>query len=164
MTDAPLLGRDDAVPRRRWRWLLPLLIGVALVALVASLVVRAAQGNDSGAKHVLDSYLDAVQKGDTTTAYSLLCASASRPASADFAAHVRDERQNFGGVVGHRMGEATKLPGGDQTVTYTIQYNATYRFYAARMTHEADAWKVCGFKEIQRPATGDDTGGTATTR
>lgn len=163
MTDAPLLGRDDAVPRRRWRWLLPLLVGVALVALVASLVVRA-QGTDTGAKHVLDSYLDAVQKGDTTAAYSLLCASASRPASADFAAQVRDERQNFGGVVGHRMGEVTKLPGGDQTVTYTIQYNATYRFYAARMTHEADAWKVCGFKEIPRPDGAVDTGDTTTTR
>ncbi|MEY2399824.1 MAG: hypothetical protein QOJ00_2998, partial [Actinomycetota bacterium] len=38
--DRPLLGRHDAVPRRRWRWLLPLLVAVAVVALIATIGAR----------------------------------------------------------------------------------------------------------------------------
>lgn len=162
MSDAPLLGRADAVPRRRWRWLLPLVIVVALSALVASLVVRAHANDAKSAKSVLGRYLSAVQQGDTAKAFALLCPGASTPTEAAFATQVARERQNFGGVLGHRMGSVKKLAGGDETVTYTIQYRTSYRFYAARMTHKTGAWRVCGFKEIPRPAT--DTGATATTR
>lgn len=40
MSDDPLLGRRDPVPRRRWRWLLPVLLALAVVALIVSLIVR----------------------------------------------------------------------------------------------------------------------------
>jgi hypothetical protein len=150
MTDAPLLGRDDAVPRRRWRWLLPLLVGIALVALVASVVVRVVDHGD-GAKDTLDTYLSAVQRGDTGTAYALLCSSVTA-SKAEFAAQVSQERQSFGGVVRHRMGSTKKLADGDRSVRYTIQYVDTYRWYEARMTNITGSWKVCGFKEVPRPA------------
>jgi hypothetical protein len=176
MTDTSLLGVHDAVPRRRWRWLLPLLVVIAVIALVASLVVRAQDDGKGSAKAVLDTYLEAVQHGDTATAYSLLCASASAPSKADFATQVAQERQNFGGVIRHRMGKSTKLANGDAVVNYTIQYHNTYRWYEARMTNKIGAWKVCGFKEIPRPDVrvpfeplptpggGTDTGDTATTQ
>jgi hypothetical protein len=151
MSDAPLLGRTDAVPRRRWRWLLPLVIVVALALLVGALVVRSRSVDRGTAKYALNQYLSAVQDGDTNTAFALLCAGGSTPTAADFAAQVARERQNFGGVVGHRMGSVRKLAGGDQTVTYTVQYEATYRFYAARMTHKTGEWRVCGFREIDAP-------------
>lgn len=149
MTEAPLLGREDAVPRRRWRWLLPLCVVVALMALVLSLVVRG--GNGHSAKGVLSSYLTAVQDGDTATAYGMLCAGSSTPSKADFARQVAEERQNFGGVKRHRMGTTKTLAGGDELVSYTIQYHNTYRWYEARMTYKTGAWLVCGFKEIPRP-------------
>ena len=151
MTDTPLLGRDDAVPRRRWRWLLPLVVVVALAALVGSLVARAQSRSDSNAKGVLDDYLTAVQHGDTNAAFGMLCASSSTPAKGEFAQQVAKERRNFGGVVRHRMGKSKRLADGDETVTYTVQYHNTYRWYEARMTRQTGDWKVCGFKEIPRP-------------
>ncbi|MEY2419705.1 MAG: hypothetical protein QOG90_2385 [Actinomycetota bacterium] len=175
-TDTPLLGRQDAVPRRRWRWLLPLLVVAAVVALVASLVVRSQGGDDNSPKAVLDTYLTAVQEGDTAAAYARLCASSSSPSKSEFATQVARERQNFGGVIRHRMGSRKKLADGDETVSYTIQYHNTYRWYEARMTNKTGSWKVCGFKEIPRPdvripfeplptpAPGADTSDTTTTQ
>jgi len=176
MSETPLLGKTDAVPRRRWRWLLPLLIVVALVALVASLVAHTNGDDRNSAKGVLSRYLTAVQSGDTATAFGMLCASSGTPSKADFAKGVAQERQNFGGIKRHRMGSTTHLKDGDEVVSYTIQYHNTYRWYEARMTHKTGPWLVCGFKEIPRPELRlpahdfpmppgyTDTGDTTTTR
>jgi hypothetical protein len=175
MSDQPLLGKSDAVPRRRWRWLLPLVIVVAVVALVVSLVARTQEEDRNSPKAVLDRYLTAVQAGSTDVAYTMLCAHSSTPSKAEFAREVAKERQNFGGIKRHRMGKTKRLADGDQTVSYTIQYHNTYRWYEARMTNDAGAWRVCGFKEIPRPEVrlpvrdlpeppgATDTGDTTTT-
>jgi hypothetical protein len=155
----PLLGKADAVPRRRWRWLLPLVIVVAVVALAGSLVARLGSGDP--VKSALGHYLTAVEAGDITQAYGLLCVRSTRPSRTEFATEVRKERQNFGGVKGHRLGETNHLPGGDATVRYTVVYQATYRFYEARLTKTNGRWLVCGFNEISGST---DTGGSATTR
>ena len=175
MSDAPLLGRDDAVPRRRWRWLLPLLVVGAIAVLAGTLVVHSEDVGRDSPKGVLNRYLTAVQHGPTAAAYALLCDGPSTPTLAAFTKEVAQERHNFGGIKRHRMGSASKLAGGDEIVTYTIQYHDTYRWYEARMTNKAHKWLVCGFKEIPRPEVrlpaGDlpvppgyvDTGDTTTT-
>jgi hypothetical protein len=176
MSDQPLLGKTDAVPRRRWRWLLPLLIVGAVVALVASLVARSQEVDRNSPSAVLDRYLTAVQAGNTDAAYAMLCAGASTPSKAEFATEIAKERQNFGGIKRHRMGTTKRLADGDRTVSYTIQYHNTYRWYQARMTNNTGPWLVCGFKEIPRPEVrlpvrdlplppdSADTGDTTTTK
>lgn len=176
MSDTPLLGRDDAVPRRRWRWLLPTVVVAAVVLLGGSVAMRVAGRDEAAApKAALDSYLDAVEANATTRAYRMLCDVEGKPTRSAFAEGTAAERQNFGGVVRHRLGDASKTAEGDVVVTYTVQYKQTYRWFSARMRLEDDEWKVCGFAEIPRPEVRlpaeqipeppvfDDTGDTATT-
>lgn len=178
MTDKPLLGRHDAVPRRRWRWLLPTLLAVGAIALVGSLIVRLLDDDDgtSAPKAALDSYLEAVETNATIRAYGMLCGALGKPTQTEYEQAVGAERKNFGGVVRHRLGEARRLDDGDVAVTYTVQYKQTYRWYSARLRDERGVWKVCGFKEIPRPEVRlpanqipeppdfVDTGTTTTTR
>ena len=177
MSDKPLLGRHDAVPRRRWRWLLPTLLAVGVIALVGSVIARALDDDDTAApKAALDSYLEAVETNATIRAYGMLCSAKGKPTQTEYEEAVGAERKNFGGVVRHRLGEAQRLGDGDVVVTYTIQYKQTYRWYSARMRDERGAWKVCGFKEIPRPEIRlpanqipeppgfDDTGTTTTSK
>lgn len=177
MTDKPLLGRHDAVPRRRWRWLLPALVVLAVVALAGSFIARALDDDDTSApKAALDSYLEAVETNASIRAYGMLCSAKGKPTQKEFEKEIAAERENFGGVIRHRLGEARRTEGGDVIVTYTIQYRQTYRWYSARMRDERGAWKVCGFAEIPRPEVRlpanqipeppgfVDTGTTTTTR
>lgn len=159
MSDKPLLGRHDAVPRRRWRWLLPTLLVVAVLALGGSVVARVLDDDEAGApKAALDSYLEALETNATIRAYGMLCSARPKPTQDEFEREIAAERRNFGGVVGHRLGDAKRLEGGDVVVTYTIQYRQTHRFYSARLRDERGEWKVCGFGQVA------DTGTTTTTK
>lgn len=173
----PLLGRLDAVPRRRWRWLLPTLVGVALLALIGSLVFRAVDTDDAGSpKAALVAYLQALETNATTRAYGMLCASKSKPSLATFEETVRRERADFGGVKRHRLGEVTKKSDTLVVATYTVQFESTYKWVAAALVRQKGAWKPCGFKTIPRqddrfpvdqlplPPGFDDTETTTTTR
>lgn len=173
----PLLGRHDAVPRRRWQWLLPLLIGLAVVGLVASLVVRAQQQRTTTARYALNSYLDAVEKGSTGRAYAMLCTKAkNRPSIAEFESKLARERADSGGVIGHKISDLTKRRDGTVLATYTVRFKRTYKWNAAALVKERGAWKLCGFKTIPRPENRvplddlpeppgfGDTGNTTTTR
>ena len=154
MTDTPLLGRSDAVPRRRWRWLLPFVVVVALVALVGSLVARAAeQGRLEREGRARRLPRRAVQHGDTNAAYGMLCASSSTPAKAEFdaAGGARSARTSAASSR-HRMGTSKHVADGDETVSYTDpvpQHLSVVRGRAS--TRKTGDWKVCGFKEIPRP-------------
>lgn len=153
MTDQPLLGRHDAVPRRRWRWLLPTLVGVAVAALVASVVVRAVDNDDAGSPEAaLVAYLEALETNATTRAYGMLCASKSKPTRARFEATVRRERADFGGVKRHRLGEITKKSRTLAVATYAVQFESSYKWVAAALVRQDGKWKPCGFKTLPRPA------------
>lgn len=152
MSDKPLLGRHDAVPRRRWRWLLPILVVVALVALAGSLIVRAVDSDDTGApKAALNAYLEAVETGATTRAYAMLCSDKSKPSRAEFATVVARERADAGGVLRHRIGEIKRKSATLVVATYTVQFERTYKFVAAALKREHRVWKLCGFTTIPRP-------------
>ena len=175
MTDQPLLGRADAVPRRRWRWLLPLVIGVSAVALVVSLVVRDREQDKESPRFALDTYLEALETNATIKAYGLLCRD-KRPSRHDFEEQVAKERQDSGGVVGHKISDVTKRSNTIVVATYTVNYKHTYKWWAAALVKDAQGWKVCGFKIIPRPELRlpadqiptppgfDDTGASSTTR
>ena len=174
MSDKPLLGRADAVPRRRWRWLLPLVLAVAAVALVTSVVVRARDDDRGSPEFALNSYLDALESNATIKAYGLLCD--KRPPQHEFEEAVAKERQDSGGVLGHKIGDVTRRGNNLVVARYTVNYRDTHRFWAAALVKESGEWKVCGFRQIQGPALRvpanripvppgfDDTGTTTTTR
>jgi hypothetical protein len=152
VSDQPLLGRHDAVPRRRWRWLLPALVLVAVAALVGALVVRLVGTDENGgAKAALNAYLVALERADTEAAYGLLCANESKPSLQEFEAVAEREREDFGGVVRHRIGAVERRSATLVVATYTVQFKRTYKWVAAAIVHENDTWKLCGFRTIPRP-------------
>jgi hypothetical protein len=177
VTDTPLLGRHDAVPRRRWRWLLPTVVGVAAIALIGSLVIRLADKDENaGPRAALNAYLSAVEKAETNRAYSMLCADKHKPSLKDFEQAVKREREDSGGVLRHRIGEVQRRSQKLVVATYTVQFQRTYKWVAAAIVRQQDEWKLCGFRTIPRPELRlppgqipippgfDDTGNTTTTR
>ncbi|MEY2424889.1 MAG: hypothetical protein QOI61_461 [Actinomycetota bacterium] len=174
MSDTPLLGRHDAVPRRRWRWLLPLLVGLAVVALVVSLVVRLTQEDTSTPAYAVNAYLEAVESGATTRAYGLLCAKAHQEASlAEFRTTINAERSQAGGVVGHKVARIQTTAADERLTSYTVRRKNSDLVVDAVIKREAGEWKMCGFKPrvVRQPANlipvppgYVDTGTTTTTR
>jgi hypothetical protein len=158
----PLLGRVDAVPRRRWQWLLPTLIAVAVVALVGSIVFRAVESDDTDpAKAALVAYLEALETNATTRAYGMLCASKTKPSLASFEKTVRREREDFGGVKRHRLDKLDKKSDTLVVATYTVQFETSYKWIAAAIVRQDGVWRPCGFKTLPRPS---DTETPTTTR
>jgi hypothetical protein len=162
MSDQPLLGRQDAVPRRRWRWLLPLLVGSAVLALIATLVVRVMQEDTSTPKYAVESYLEAVETGATSRAYDLLCSQAHRDTSlAEFEKEINTERAQAGGVVGHKVARVEKTSATLARTSYTVRRQENDLVVDAVVKREGGEWKMCGFRpRVVRP----DTGPTTTTR
>ncbi|MBA2607959.1 MAG: hypothetical protein H0U92_03380 [Actinobacteria bacterium] len=167
----PLLGRHDAVPRRRWQWLLPLLVGLAVVGLAAGLVVRFTNRNDNP-RHAVSSYLDAVQHGKTRRAYGQLCDAFHKAVSyEDFDAKSKAERASSGGVLGSKIARIEPRTNGQRLATYTVRREAGDTVVDAALVREHGDWRLCGFRP--RPLSDDDTsvppapvdtGGTTTTR
>lgn len=151
MEDQPLLGRHDAVPRRRWRWLLPLLVGFAVVALAAGAAYRVDRSKKSP-KHAVTSYLAAVQKGQTRQAYDQLCDAFHKAVSyKSFATKSQAERAAGGGVVGTHVARIVPRPDGQRLATYTVRREAGDTVIDAALVKEAGKWRLCGFKA--RPTT-----------
>lgn len=169
--ERPLLGRHDAVPRRRWQWLLPLVVGLGVVGLGAGLVMRVVQ-RDNSPRHAVASYLDAVEKGQTRRAYDQLCDAFHKAVSyKTFNAKSKGERAAGGGVRGTHIARIEGRPNGQRLATYTVRREAVDTVIDAALVKERDEWRLCGFKP--RPITGKeapvppgfvDTGATATTR
>ncbi len=175
MSDQPLLGRHDAVPRRRWRWLLPLILGAAVVALATSLIVRATREDTSTPEYAVDAYLEAVEAGATTRAYGLLCAKAHQEASlAEFQKTINAERTQAGGVIGHKVARIETTSDDDERLaSYTVRRQKNDLVVDAVVKREDGRWKMCGFKPrvirqpadlIPEPPGYVDTGTTTTTR
>jgi hypothetical protein len=145
MSDAPLLGRDDAVPRRRWQWLLPVLVVLAVVGLVGSLVVRSQDKRRTSPEHAINAYLDAVQGGATAKAYGMLCAQfRARVSPQEFQQTVGKERVASGGVVGHHLARVVKR-GDHRVATYTVRRQNGDIVIDARLEREGGKWKPCNF-------------------
>lgn len=143
----PLLGRHHPVPRRRWRWLLPLLVSTAAVALVA-VVVTAVNRDDGGAPGaVIDRYLNAVERGDTVEAYGLLCDRfrAAKPFN-EFASTIQIEKVEAGGTPEHKVDRVEEVSATERRASYTVRRREGDVFVEAALVRERDAWRICGFK------------------
>jgi hypothetical protein len=173
MSDAPpLLGRHDAVPRRRWQWMLPALVVLALLGIVGSLVVRAHDKQQASPEHAINAYLDAVESGATAKAYGMLCAQfRDRVSQHEFQQTVDKERTASGGVVGHHVARVVKR-GDHRVATYTVRRQDSDIVIDARLEREGGKWKPCNFltrnkrvpAQLDFPPGVTDTGNSATTR
>ncbi len=155
MTDAgeerPLLGRHDAVPRRRWQWLLPLIVGLAVVGLVVSVVGRVTQTRNSP-RHAVSSYLSAVEHGRTREAYDQLCDAFHHAVTYKaFDAKSKAERTANGGVLGTHIARIEERPHGQRLATYTVRRDGLDTVIDAALVKEHGKWRLCGFKT--RPTT-----------
>lgn len=148
MTDKPpLLGRADAVPRRRWRWLLPAVVAAGAVLLITSLVVRAQNDDQSAPVRAVDAYLDALEANDALAAYNLTCADLRRQVPfEDFVGRINRERADAGGVVGHKIAGVQTRANGTVTAYYTVQHRDRDVVFDVVVTRDAGAWKLCGFR------------------
>ena len=168
----PLLGRHDAVPRRRWRWLLPLVVALGVVALLGAMIVRVRQREDSSPKHAVASYLDAVQHGKTERAYAQLCVGFHKAVSyASFAQRSQAEKIADGGVIASHISRIEPRPDGEQVVTYIVRRSQGDTVFDAALVREQGKWRLCGFRPRSDDNAGTsvppgllDTGGTTTTR
>lgn len=150
----PLLGREQTVPRRRWRWLLPLFVAMAAVSL-AGVVVTALVSDDAGSpERVIDDYLTAVEKGDTVKAYGLLCQRfrKARPYE-EFRSILVLEKQEAGGVTDHQVARVEKVDGDTRVASYTVRRADGDVIVDAGLTREGGKWRVCGFKTRGRVPT-----------
>jgi hypothetical protein len=167
----PLLGRHDAVPRRRWKWLLPLIVGLAVIGLVVSVAVRVAQARNSP-RHAVSSYLSAVEHGRTRHAYDQLCDAFHKAVTyTSFDEKSKAERAANGGVLGTKIARIESRPNGQRLATYTVRRETVDTVIDAALVKESGKWRLCGF--APRPITGKeapvppgfvDTGATTTTR
>lgn len=158
MSETPLLGRHDPVPRRRWRWLLPLLLSAAVIALVTSLVVRANE-QDSSPEHAVEAYLNALEDGELNKAYGLLCA--QRPPLDQFKDEIAVERRQNGGVLGHRLDRVEVRGNGQRVAYYTVRHQEIDQVFSVALVRESGEWRLCGFGQ---PTGLTDRGVTTTTR
>jgi hypothetical protein len=141
----PLLGRGHPVPRRRWRWLLPLLVTLAAAVLLAVAVTSTRNGPDSPAR-VMDRYLDAVEKGDTTEAYPLLCRQfRSQKSFSEFERTLRLEKFEAGGITEHGPVRIERLADGTAVTSYTVRRQEGDAILDARLIREGGQWRICGF-------------------
>lgn len=156
----PLLGRDQTVPRRRWKWLLPLLVTLAVASLLAVGLVAVLRNDTGSPKAVIDRYLSAVERGDTTKAYRLLCGRFRRNTSfSKFERTLQAEKREAGGVTDHRVARVRDAGPNQRLASYTVRRSDGDFFVDAALVREADSWRVCGFKTrgaAPRPTT---TGG-----
>ncbi|MEY2399819.1 MAG: hypothetical protein QOJ00_2993, partial [Actinomycetota bacterium] len=149
----------DAVPRRRWRWLLPLLVAVAVVALIATIGARIRRA-DASPEHAVTTYLNAVQHGKTRRAYDQLCDAFRLAVTYDsFAANSKREAASDGGVTGTHLARVESRANGQRLATYTVRRHAGDTVIDAALVNEHGRWRLCGFKP--RASGGDATPGTA---
>lgn len=149
----PLLGRGETVPRRRWKWLLPLLVAAAVSTLVAVGATVILDEDRGAPRAVVDRYLDNVAKGDTVAAYSLLCDRfrTAKPFS-DFTRTLQIEKLEAGGVPEHKIGREEKVPGdkNQRRVSYTVRRMEgkviVDVIVDAALVREQGRWRICGFK------------------
>ena len=146
-SEQPLLGRGQTVPRRRWTWLLPLLLSIAAVSLAAVGVIAVTRDTSPSPQKVMDQYLDLVERGDSVKAYSLLCDQfrRDRPFN-EYQSILTLEKREAGGVTDHRIGAVSKLPNGDRAVAYTVKRSDGQLILDARLVRERGNWRVCGIR------------------
>ena len=150
----PLLGRGQVVPRRRWRWLLPLLVTLAAASLVGVGVTYLVRDDADSPQRVIDRYLNAVERGDTVEAYSLLCERfrKARPFT-EFQSILALEKQDAGGVTDHKVARVETLADGTRVASYTVRRSDGDVVVDAALVKERGNWRVCGFKTRGRVTT-----------
>jgi len=149
----PLLGRGEAVPRRRWRWLLPLLVAAAVSSLVAVGATVILNDDKGSPRAVVDRYLENVSEGKTLAAYGLLCDRfrTAKPFS-EFTSTLQIEKLEAGGVPEHKIGKEEKIAGAknQRRVSYTVRRMEgkviVDVIVDAALVRERGHWRICGFK------------------